>query len=91
MTKNIRIMLALFIIAGLYVFVFGCDDVTVSVEGKVEDWTVTGVDDAIEDAAEPLLDFGDDAVEAARDTIKDVVEWGAETDEDLSDIWGVGW
>lgn len=79
MTKNIKIMLALLVIGGLYLFMFGCDDVTVSVDGGVEDWNVTGIDTAIEDAAAPVLDPLDAAVEALRDSGQAVIEWSYET------------
>lgn len=80
MTKNIKIMLALFVIALLYTFVLGCDDtgepITMSAEGDIKDWYITGLDDAIEDAAAPVLNFGDAVVDLARDTGKDAIEWG---------------
>lgn len=79
MTKNMRISLALLIV-GLAFFMLGCDDsVSVNMEGKIEDWNVVGVDTAIEDAAGPILDFGDSVVEFARDTEEDI----------LSDLWGI--
>lgn len=78
MTRNIKIMLALLAIAGLYVFMLGCDDVTVSVDGGIEDWNVTGLDSAIDDAASSVLDPLDDAVKALRDSEQSVIEWSYE-------------
>lgn len=92
-SRNVRTMLFLLAVAFCYTFVCGnggCvggggEPVTITVEGKVEDWEVTGLDSAVEKVAAPILDFGDTAVEAARDTLTDIVK-----SDDLSELWGVG-
>lgn len=76
LTKNIKIMLLLIVIALLYTFVLGCEDTTISTEGKIEAWEVTGLDSAVEEMARPVLDFGDAMVDTARDTLKDTIELG---------------
>jgi len=77
MTKNVKTMFLLLLVAFVYMFVFGCGDtgeITISVEGDVEDWEVKNLDTAIEKVAEPILDFGDSVVEFARDTETDAIE-----------------
>ena len=79
MTKNVRTMLVLLLVAFLYVFVFGCEDtgeISISVEGGVEDWEVKNLDTAIEKMAEPVLDFGDTAVKTLRDAETEAIKWG---------------
>lgn len=75
MTKNVRIMLALFVIAGLYMFVFGCDD-TITVH---DNGTITGLDSAIEKMAAPVLDPLDAGVKALRDAETNVIKWSYDT------------
>jgi len=76
LTKNVKISLLLLLVAFLYVFVFGCDDVTVNTSGTMDTWSATGIDTAIEDAAAPILDLGDAAVEALRDAETEAIKWG---------------
>lgn len=95
-TTAVRKMLLLVIAIGFLFITLGdtCgsddDPVVISTEGKIEDWSVTGLDTTIEKAADPILDLGDDAVEAVRDTLNDVVKWGTSKNDDLSDIQGIG-
>ncbi len=89
MTRNIKTMLLLLLVAFLYVFVFGCEDtgdISISVEGKIEDWKVENLDTAIEKAVEPVLDFGDDVVEVARDVEKKAIKWGNDPQNDPNDL-----
>ena len=102
-SKNVRIMLVLLIAMFLYTFVFGCgstasNSITVTVDGEEitiileDDGAIENLDTAVEKAVEPVLDLGDDVVEKARDTLKDVVKWGKDknNDDDLSDLKGIG-
>ena len=68
MTKNVKIMFLLLLVAFLYTFVFGCEDsVTISTKGAVDNCEVKGLDTAIEKMAEPVLYCVDAAVGALRD------------------------
>lgn len=72
MLRNTKTML--FLLAIISLLLVACDpDVTITVEGDVEDWSVTGLDTHIEKVAEPILDFGDSVVEFARDTEKEFI------------------
>jgi hypothetical protein len=99
LTKNVKIMLLLIVIALLYTFVFGCDDTAGGLDPVVihNDGTIENLDTNIEKVTEPLLDFGDNVVKEARDAEKgflgglfEATSDDDDDDDNFSDLQGIG-
>jgi len=89
-TPAVKKMLLLVILLGALFVTLGdsCEDTDPVIFH--DDGSVQNLDTNIEKVAEPLLDFGDDIVKEVRDAEKEIIRWGKDADDDMSDLWGVG-